>query len=277
MSDASKAPVGDRYVLPTGTDDAVRLDVIHAVYGPASLRALEAAAVASATRAADIGCGTGTVTRWMAAQMGSSGQVVGIDIAPEQVEVAKATAPSAGSAAITYQTGSAYDTGLPDASFDLVFCRLVLCHLQDPAKAVAQVARLLRSGGRLVLVDMDLRDTFTMPACPSYQAYINECVIPYETKIGVDYSVGRRLPQLMLDAGLRPDHVRVEQPTFQSGPEKHLWEKTWTFALRRAVPEGVVTMERGMALIAAMEAHTANPEVWVAVAKIFAAVGTRRD
>jgi 2-polyprenyl-3-methyl-5-hydroxy-6-metoxy-1,4-benzoquinol methylase len=107
MTSSSKAPVGDRYVLPTGKDDASRLDVIHAVYGPVSLRALTAAGIDTATRAADIGCGTGTVTRWMAEQMGAAGRVDGIDIAPEQIEVARATAPGAGAAAITYQQGSA--------------------------------------------------------------------------------------------------------------------------------------------------------------------------
>jgi 2-polyprenyl-3-methyl-5-hydroxy-6-metoxy-1,4-benzoquinol methylase len=139
MTSSSKAPVGDRYVLPTGKDDASRLDVIHAVYGPVSLRALTAAGIDTATRAADIGCGTGTVTRWMAEQMGAAGRVDGIDIAPEQIEVARATAPGAGAAAITYQQGSAYEPGLSERAYDVVFCRLVLCHLQEPAKAVAKI------------------------------------------------------------------------------------------------------------------------------------------
>ncbi len=276
MTTASPAPVGDKYVLPTGKDDAARLDLIHAVYGPVSLRALEVAAAGTARRAADIGCGTGTIARWMAARMGSAGRVDAIDIAPEQIEVASATPAEAGSATLHYQVGSAYDTGLPEHAFDLVFCRLVLCHLKEPGKAVEQMARLLRPGGRLVLVDMDLRDTFTMPPCEFYRTYVNECVIPYQTKIGVDYSVGLKLPQLMLEAGLCPDAVLVDQPTFREGPEKHLWEKTWTFALQRAVPEGIVTMERGMELIAGMEKHTASPDVWVAVAKMLAVIGTKQ-
>ena len=267
---------GDRYVLPTGKDDAARLDLIHAVYGPCSLKALEAAAIEKAERAADIGCGTGTVARWMASRIGPAGRVDAIDIAPEQIDVARAAPSGTGSASIHYQLGSAYEPGLPEDAFDLVFCRLVLCHLKEPQNAVAQMARLLRPGGRLVLVDMDLRDTFTMPPCEFYQAYIDECVIPYQTKVNVDYSIGRRLPQLLMDAGLATDVVFVDQPVFREGPEKHLWEKTWTFALQRAVPEGVITMDRGMELIAGMERHTASRDVWVAVAKMFAVVGTHQ-
>jgi SAM-dependent methyltransferase len=270
---SDKVPVGDKYVLPTGADDAARLDVIHAVYGSVSMRGLEAAAIHDASRAADIGCGTGTVARWMAARMGPAGRVDAVDISPEQIEVAKAAPAETGSGAIHYRVGSAYEPGLPDNAFDVVFCRLVLCHLKEPAKAVAQMARLLKDGGRLVLVDMDLRDTFTLPPCDFYPAYIDECVIPYETRINVDYSIGLRLPQLMIDAGLRPDFVVADQPIFREGPEKHLWERTWAFALQRAVPEGVISMDRGMELIAGMERHTASADVWVAAAKMFAAVG----
>ena len=269
------AHVGDKYVLPTGQNDAARLDVIHAVYGAVSERALAQAAVGSAGRVADVGCGTGTVSRWMAAHMGPAGRVDAIDISPDQLDVAKSITAAADASPVHYQVGSAYEPGLAESAYDIVFCRLVLCHLQDPQKAVAQMARLLRPGGRLVLVDMDLRDTFTMPHCEYYPAYIKECVIPYQTKIGVDYSVGLKLPQLLLDAGLRTDFVTADQPLFRDGPGKHLWEKTWTFALQRAVPEGVLTMDRGMELIAGMERHTASPDVWVAVAKMFAAVGTK--
>jgi SAM-dependent methyltransferase len=275
MPSAPVDPVGDRYVLPTGSADSERLDVIHAVYGALSEKGLEQASIGSAMRAADIGCGTGTVSRWMAARMAPAGRIDAIDIAPDQIEVASSITPRAGSAAIHYQLGSAYQPGLPESAYDVVFCRLVLCHLKQPQEAVAQMARLLRPGGRLVLVDMDLRDIFTMPHCEHYPAYVRECVIPYQTRIGVDYSVGLKLPQLIIGAGLKAQFVAADQPIFRGGPGKHLWEKTWTFALQRAVPEGIVTMERGMELIGGMEAHTANPDVWVAVAKMFAVVGSK--
>jgi SAM-dependent methyltransferase len=157
----------------------------------------------------------------------------------------------------------------------VVFCRLVLCHLKEPEKAVAQMAALLRKGGRLVLVDMDLRDIFTMPACEHYPAFVGEAVIPLQAAIGVDYSVGLRLHELMADAGLVTDFVAADQPIFRTGPEKHLWEKTWRVAMPRAAGSGVIAIERAEALIAGMEAHTARPDVWMASAKMFAVVGTK--
>src|SRR5262245_30335835 len=165
-SPGSPRKVGDDYVLPTGEDDRSRLDLIHTVYGPASLRGLEAARIGEADRVADIGCGTGTIARWMAQHITPDGSVDAIDIAEEQVEIARSAPAASGAAPIRYHVGSAYEPGLPERSYDLVFCRLVLCHLQEPGNAVAAMADLLVPGGRLVLVDMDLRDTFTMPPSP---------------------------------------------------------------------------------------------------------------
>ena len=275
MATFPTAPVGDKYVLPTGKADEARLDVIHAVYGPVSMTALDAAGIGEAERAADIGCGTGVVSRWMAGRMGSAGRVDGIDISPEQVAVASGINVDAGSGAVAYHVGNAYEPSLPESAFDIVFCRLVLCHLKEPGRAVEAMVSLLKPGGRLVLVDMDLQDIFTMPHNRSYADYVRDVVIPYQEKIGVDYSVGRRLPELMAAAGLKIDSVMAEQPIFREGPEKHLWEKTWMAALQRAVPEGIISMERGMELLADMERHTASPDVWVAVAKIFAVVGRK--
>jgi 2-polyprenyl-3-methyl-5-hydroxy-6-metoxy-1,4-benzoquinol methylase len=267
--------VGDDYVLPTGEDDQSRLDMIHAVYGSVSLRGLDAARIEEASRVADIGCGTGTVSRWIAQRIGPGGRVDAIDIAPEQIEVARSTPASPGAAQIDYQVGSAYEPALPEHAFDIVFARLVLCHLQEPGKAVAQMAKLLNDGGRLVLVDMDMRTAFTMPPCAAYETVINEFAFPFGAQIGVDYAIGVRLHELMSDAGLTTEFITADQPIFRDGPEKHLWERTWAAALPRVAESGLLTAERGEELITAAERHTAGRDVWVAAAKMFAVVGAK--
>ena len=275
MTDKAPQVVGDRYVLPTGPQDAARLDLIHAVYAPISYRGLEAARIEDAKRAADIGCGTGTISRWMAAHIGSTGQVDSIDISEEQIEVARNSPSAPDSAPIHYRVGSAYDPRLPAQEYDIVFCRLVLCHLREPEKALDQMARLLKPGGRVVLIDMDLRDIFTMPSCEAFSAFHREVTAPLEAKLHVDYSIGLRLPELLGAAGLSPDAVLADQPIYKDGPEKFLWTTTWTSVLQRAVPEGVISLERGSEIISILEQHIKDPTTWMAVAKMFAAVGSR--
>ena len=90
-----------------------------------------------------------------------------------------------------------------------------------------------------------------------------------------DYAIGVRLHELMSDAALITDSITADQPIFRDGPEKHLWEQTWSAALPRAAETGVVAKERVEALLAGAEQHTASPEVWVAAAQMFAVVGRR--
>jgi SAM-dependent methyltransferase len=267
--------VGDNYVLPTGASDAARLDLIHTVYGPISYRGLEAADISMALRAADIGCGTGTISRWMAQRMGPNSQVDGIDISKDQIEVALSRPAEINSGRITFAEGSAYEPPLTSNTYDIVFCRLVLCHLKEPARAIAKMISLLKPGGKLVLVDMDLRTAFTMPQSEDYQAWLHEGSSKHDKNIGVDYQIGLRLHELLKDANLQTIFVAADQPIYNHAPEKLLWEKTWRNALPFIVSAGTMTEERGERLLAGMAKHTAQDDVWVAMVKMFVAVGQK--
>jgi ubiquinone/menaquinone biosynthesis C-methylase UbiE len=98
---------------------------------------------------ADLGCGTGSLACLLAEE---GHQVRGIDLAPRMVEAARAKAVRAG-VEISFQVGDAAAPPWPDASVDVVLARHVLWALGDPHAAVARWARLLRPGGRLVLVE----------------------------------------------------------------------------------------------------------------------------
>lgn len=99
-------------------------------------------------RVADLGCGTGTLALLLAEE----GHVVdGIDFSPEMV--ARALAKTAGEPDVRITEGDAYDPPLASAAYDVVLSRHVLWALPDPVEALRRWARLLRPGGRLVLVE----------------------------------------------------------------------------------------------------------------------------
>ncbi len=97
----------------------------------------------------DLGCGTGENLIALARR---GARVLAIDLSPELVELARRRlekeAPEPNPAMV--QVGSAYETGLPDESVDIVFCMALLHHL-DLGKARAEIYRILRPGGRLIL------------------------------------------------------------------------------------------------------------------------------
>jgi SAM-dependent methyltransferase len=94
----------------------------------------------------DLGCGTGEN---LVPLVKRGAEVIGIDISPDLVELARERLSSYGLAA-TLRDGSAYDTGLADASVDVVFSMALLHHLDLPP-ARNEVYRILRPGGLFIL------------------------------------------------------------------------------------------------------------------------------
>jgi SAM-dependent methyltransferase len=91
--------------------------------------------------------------------------VVGVDLTPALLEVGIERLRQAGIANVLLQEGNAADLPLVDASFDLVMCRGALHHFSRPEAAIAEMARVCRPGGRVVVSDMvppsaDVREMF---------------------------------------------------------------------------------------------------------------------
>ena len=102
---------------------------------------------------ADFGCGTGRLAADLAPNVG---QVVGIDNSEAMLKAAKSQ--TAGLDNVSLQRGELTDVPLDDASCDAVVCVLVLTYLDDPAGVLHEMARVLRPGGRAVVVDLMLHD-----------------------------------------------------------------------------------------------------------------------
>jgi ubiquinone/menaquinone biosynthesis C-methylase UbiE len=109
---------------------------------------VEAVGVRTGERALDVACGTGAVTRLLAERVGPAGKVVGLDINPGMLAVARLTAPGPN---IEWLEGSAVKMPLPDASFDGVVCQQGLQFVPDRASALLEMRRVLKTGGRLGL------------------------------------------------------------------------------------------------------------------------------
>ncbi len=98
---------------------------------------------------ADLGCGTGPVAEAVAPWVS---KVIGVDGSPGMVEEARRRLT--GLSNVEIRRGELEDLPLDDGTVDAVTLMLVLHHLPDPPRVLAEVARVLRPGGRLLLVDM---------------------------------------------------------------------------------------------------------------------------
>ncbi len=99
----------------------------------------------------DVACGAGHVAEQAAPHVR---QVVGIDLTPSLLEVGAERLREAGITNVLLQKGNAAELPFLDASFDLVFCRASLHHFPEAEGPVAEMARVCRPGGRVVVSDM---------------------------------------------------------------------------------------------------------------------------
>ncbi len=102
----------------------------------------------------DVGCGTGTLAIEVSCRVGRAGRVVGVDPGEEQIAHARSKAARR-NLPIEFQIGVIEHLPFPDQTFDVVFSTLMMHHLPAPLKrqGLAEIARVLKPGGRLVIAD----------------------------------------------------------------------------------------------------------------------------
>ncbi len=105
-------------------------------------------------RVADLGCGHGHWGQRILPLLATSATITGIDQEEEWVERARARAVELGlGARCHYRVGTAEDLPFEDGSFDLVTCQTLLMHVADVRSTITEMLRVLRPGGRLLLVE----------------------------------------------------------------------------------------------------------------------------
>jgi ubiquinone/menaquinone biosynthesis C-methylase UbiE len=112
---------------------------------------LACASVLAGAHVLDVACGTGLVTFAAARAVGPAGRIAGVDISGQMVDAARRRAVEQRVANASFERMDAEKLEFPDASFDVALCALGLMYVPDPARALREMRRVLRPGGRVVL------------------------------------------------------------------------------------------------------------------------------
>lgn len=128
-------------------DNQSRLDRMLAPYGAA---AIAAASPVPGERVLDVGCGSGATTLELAARVGASGSVLGLDISEPLLSRARERTPQG--APVSFVLGDASRHDLPTGAFDLLFSRFGVMFFDDPAAAFTHLRTALAPRGRLAFV-----------------------------------------------------------------------------------------------------------------------------
>jgi demethylmenaquinone methyltransferase/2-methoxy-6-polyprenyl-1,4-benzoquinol methylase len=173
-SNASQKPAWDTPELDSVHDNAHKHDKVRAMFSAIARsydlnnrvhslwqdemwrrKAVKLARVQPGERVLDVACGTGDLTQAFAKRSRAS-EVVGVDFTPAMLDIAaqkQSKLHDAVRTRIEYQQGDAQNLDFADNSFDVLSIAFGIRNVQDPQKAFAEFARVLRPGGRIVVLE----------------------------------------------------------------------------------------------------------------------------
>ncbi|OAB38325.1 class I SAM-dependent methyltransferase [Paenibacillus glacialis] len=148
----------------------------------------------------EVGSGPGYVTEQLLNSLPDS-HITSLEIDNTLQEQAKKLLKDVSSERIKFVESSIYNTDLPDNSFDFVIARLIFLHLNNPLEAAREIYRVLKPGGRLVIIDNDDGVFGTVnPEIPLLHNILKK-ISDYVAQKGGNRLIGRSLPRLLLKSG----------------------------------------------------------------------------
>ncbi len=198
------------YLLGHADVEVQRLILQGRLYNDYTEHALRLAGLRPGMRVLDVGCGPGDVSLIAAKLVGPSGTVLGVDAAPEMMELARARAAEQGLSAVLF-TQAEIDEITLDEPVDAVIGRFILMHLPDPAAALRRLSSLVRPGGVVAFSENDITATRSIPEMPLFAQVSSGIVRAFEA-MGLNARFGNTLHTVFAAAGLGAPRLTLGTP-----------------------------------------------------------------
>jgi SAM-dependent methyltransferase len=181
--------------------------------------------VCAGDRILEFGCGTCDLLRSLASLVGPTGHIVGVDKSSTMIGEAQRRTGDA-SLPLDFQIGTAYQLDFPGSSFDICSATADLAHLEDPAAALAEMTRVVRAEGRVILTEYDW-GTYVIDAS---ERDLTRRIINTVWDHRLRHSwIGRQLAGLCIDAGLLVLDVTISARPMRHWPSVR--DETWRMAI----------------------------------------------
>lgn len=173
--------------------------------------AIERSGVAPGTSILDVGCGFGLETLRLAQLIGPQDRIAGIDKSAAFIAEAQRRAMAAGRA-IDFRHGDALALPFTEASFDVGRAERLLIYLDEPERAVSELRRVVRAGGRIALIEPDVEtNTINLD-----DRALTRRILQHESDVGVPNAwLVRRLKGVLEDLGFSGIEIATRVVLFE--------------------------------------------------------------
>jgi len=199
-----------------GQEEVDRLEAQGAAIAPATRMIFAEAGIRPGMRVLDIGCGAGDAAFVAAGLVGPDGSVLGVDRSPDALARARLRAEQRGLTQVQFIEGDIHDPA-PGGPFDAIVERGALWLVPDPAAVLRLQATVLRPGGLVVPIEVDLSMMRWLPES-ALGNQVKSWFVEASARAGM-VMLGPRLWAIVEQAGLRPLGMIGIQPHFGYGDE----------------------------------------------------------
>lgn len=203
------------YIHGTQADEQVRLAALNRLINPPFLEFLR---LDGASSILEVGSGLALLTREVALRCPRA-EVVGVEFSQAQLLAAGTDLPPN----LRLVQGDAHELGFADGSFDVVYCRFLLEHVQRPDQVAHELQRVLKPGGRVYVQENDILLQRYDPSAPLFE-HVWSKVAQLQRALGGDALIGVTLFRLLTEAGFHDVSLSLAPEVYWSGtPGLGLW------------------------------------------------------
>ncbi len=209
------------YFLKVGEEGGKRLGALSNIYNSTTKEFLLRNALKPGIRVLEVGGGTGDISCWIANKIGRLGLVKVIDSSSSQVFLIRNKIRFFKLRNIEVEKIKVENI-LPNfGKFDLVFCRFLLIHMQNPKKIIKKLFSLLNPGGKLIIEDCIFSKSFCFPTLDAFDRRI-ELIQQLFKVSNKNYDIGKHLYGMLLGMGIKEVKTNLVQPVLRSKSQKEI-------------------------------------------------------
>ena len=199
-------------------------------------------------RVLDLGCGPGTISVGLA-KVVEPGELQGIDMEESQIKIARAAATAGGHDNAVFRTGDVTRLSYEDDTFDVAHCHALLMHVRDTQAVLAEVKRVLKSGGLVSAREMIGSASFSEPELDG----LADAWVTFSKLLeanGGHPQMGKELPRKFLQAGFSAIHASASfdyYGTVEDVAFYHTFAVGWFFSsqtVEATIKHGLATREQ---------------------------------
>jgi ubiquinone/menaquinone biosynthesis C-methylase UbiE len=188
-----------------------------------------------AESALDVGCGYGADVLDLAKRLKPGGHAIGVDISEAMITEARRRTAGIGPR-VSFLVADALALPFEDNTFDICRAETVLQHLADPRRAVSEMVRVTRPGGRVGVLELDQETMFIDHPDTELRNILRDSI----ASAMVQSAIGRQVPRLFAEAGLT--HVQTAPHVITGHP--HAFRLQLAHHVTELCDHGAITAER---------------------------------